>query len=113
VHWVLGNLNTHLRASFEEVLGVKTAAALLRRIELHYTPNHASWLNMAENRDRYPATPVPGPLRQRTIPSCHRGGGLPEAAQRRSMRHRVDLYASGRGSEAGSPLHFVINVSPY
>jgi DDE superfamily endonuclease len=48
VHLVLDNLNTHLRESFEEVLGIKTAATLLRRIELHYTPNHASWLNMAE-----------------------------------------------------------------
>jgi len=48
VHLVLDNLNTHMRESFEEVLGVKTAAALLRRIEFHYTPCHASWLNMAE-----------------------------------------------------------------
>lgn len=48
VHLVLDNLNTHLRESFEEVLGAKTAAPLLRRIQFHYTPNHASWLNMAE-----------------------------------------------------------------
>lgn len=48
VHLVLDNLNTHLRTSFEEVLGAKTAATLLRRIEFHYTPTHASWLNMAE-----------------------------------------------------------------
>jgi hypothetical protein len=48
VHLVLDNLNTHLRESFEEVLGVKVAATLLRRIQFHYTPNHASWLNMAE-----------------------------------------------------------------
>jgi hypothetical protein len=44
----LDNLNTHLCTSFEEVLGVKTAATILRKIEFHYTPNHASWLNMAE-----------------------------------------------------------------
>ena len=48
VHLVMDNLNTHLRESFEEVLGVKTAATLLRRIQFHYTPKHASWLNMAE-----------------------------------------------------------------
>jgi hypothetical protein len=48
VHLVLDNLNTHLRESFEEVLGVKTAVTVLRRIEFHYTPKHASWLNMAE-----------------------------------------------------------------
>jgi len=48
VHLVLDNLNTHMKDSFEEVLGVKVAAKLLRRIEFHYTPKHASWLNMAE-----------------------------------------------------------------
>lgn len=48
IHLVLDNLNTHFRASFEEVLGYKAASALLRRIEFHYTPKHASWLNMAE-----------------------------------------------------------------
>lgn len=48
VHLVVDNLNTHARESFEEVLGRNAAAKLLRRIELHYTPKHASWLNMAE-----------------------------------------------------------------
>jgi hypothetical protein len=48
VHLVLDNLNTHMRESFEEVLGHENAARLLRRIRFHYTPKHASWLNMAE-----------------------------------------------------------------
>jgi hypothetical protein len=48
VHLVLDNLNTHFSSCFEEVLGRKAAARLLRRVEFHYTPKHASWLNMAE-----------------------------------------------------------------
>jgi hypothetical protein len=48
VHLVLDNLNTHFRSCFEEVLGRKAATRLLRRVEFHYTPKHASWLNMAE-----------------------------------------------------------------
>ena len=48
VHLVLDNLNTHFRRSFEDVLGVKVANKLLRRVVFHYTPKHASWLNMAE-----------------------------------------------------------------
>ena len=48
VHLVLDNLNTHFRSSFEEVLGRTAAAHLLRRVKFHYTPKHASWLNMAE-----------------------------------------------------------------
>ena len=48
IHLVLDNLNTHFRGSFEAVLGVDAAQAFLARIEFHYTPKHASWLNMAE-----------------------------------------------------------------
>lgn len=48
IHLVMDNLNTHFRKCFEEVLGVKEAKALLRRVVFHYTPKHASWLNMAE-----------------------------------------------------------------
>ena len=47
VHLVMDNLNTHFFKSFEEVLGVKAAKKLLRRVVFHYTPKHASWLNMA------------------------------------------------------------------
>ena len=48
VHLVLDNLNTHFRKSFDDVLGQRAAAKLLRRVQFHYTPKHASWLNMAE-----------------------------------------------------------------
>ena len=48
IHLVLDNLNTHFRSSFEQVLGVGVARQFLARIEFHYTPKHASWLNMAE-----------------------------------------------------------------
>jgi len=48
IHLVLDNLNTHFRSSFEEVLGVSADRRLLRRVQFHYTPKHASRLNMAE-----------------------------------------------------------------
>jgi hypothetical protein len=48
LHVVLDNLNTHFARSFREVPGPVEAAKLLRRIEFHCTPKHASWLNMAE-----------------------------------------------------------------
>jgi len=48
IHLVLDNLNTHFRASFEEVMGLEAATVFLSRVEFHYTPKHASWLNMAE-----------------------------------------------------------------
>ena len=48
IHFVMDNLNTHFRSSFDEVLGTETAQNLLHRVVFHYTPKHASWLNMAE-----------------------------------------------------------------
>jgi len=48
IHLVLDNLNTHFRKCFDDVLGRRAANKLLRRVEFHYTPKHASWLNMAE-----------------------------------------------------------------
>ena len=48
IHLVLDNLNTHFRASFVQVMGARQARIFLRRVEFHYTPKHASWLNMAE-----------------------------------------------------------------
>lgn len=48
VHLVLDNLNTHFRKTFVDVLGKPAATILLRRVKFHYTPKHASWLNMAE-----------------------------------------------------------------
>jgi len=48
VHLVLDNLNTHFQKSFDDVLGKRAAGKLLRRVQFHYTPKHASWLNMAE-----------------------------------------------------------------
>ena len=47
IHLVLDNLNTHFRKCFDDVLGERAAAKLLRRVQFHYTPKHASWLNMA------------------------------------------------------------------
>ena len=45
---VMDNLNTHTLASLYEVFPVAEARRLCQRFEVHYTPKHASWLNMAE-----------------------------------------------------------------
>jgi len=45
---VLDNLNTHTPAALYEVFEPAEARRILRKLEFHYTPNHASWLNMVE-----------------------------------------------------------------
>ena len=45
---VMDNLNTHKLASFYQTFEPEEAHRLSRRFEIHYTPKHGSWLNMAE-----------------------------------------------------------------
>ncbi len=45
---IVDNLNTHNESSFYETFDRKEAERILRKIEFHYTPKHASWLNVAE-----------------------------------------------------------------
>ena len=48
VRLVLDNLNTHDIASLYETFPPAEAQRLARRLEIHYTPKHGSWLNIAE-----------------------------------------------------------------
>jgi len=45
---VQDNLNTHTPASLYEAFPPAEAKRLADKLELHYTPKHGSWLNMAE-----------------------------------------------------------------
>ena len=45
---VMDNLNTHHPASLYEAFAPAEARRIAERLEIHYTPKHGSWLNMAE-----------------------------------------------------------------
>jgi transposase len=45
---VLDNLSTHSAGALYDTFPASEARRLLRRLEFHYTPKHASWLNMVE-----------------------------------------------------------------
>ena len=45
---VMDNLNTHTPAALYEVFEPADARRIVRKLEFHYTPNHASWLNQVE-----------------------------------------------------------------
>ena len=48
IRLVLDNLNTHKPGSLYEAFAPSEARRIAKRLELHHTPNHGSWLNMAE-----------------------------------------------------------------
>ena len=45
---VMDNLNTHTIASLYEAFDPAMARRMAEKLEIHYTPKHGSWLNMAE-----------------------------------------------------------------
>ncbi len=45
---VMDNLSTHSAGALYEAFEPEEAKRVLRRLEIHYTPKHASWLNMVE-----------------------------------------------------------------
>ena len=45
---VMDNLNTHAIASLYKTFPAAEARRIARKLEIHYTPKHGSWLNIAE-----------------------------------------------------------------
>lgn len=45
---VMDNLNTHTKASLYQTFPPEEAYEMAKRLEIHYTPKHGSWLNIAE-----------------------------------------------------------------
>lgn len=48
IRLVLDNLNTHTISALYETFPPAEARRLARKLEIHYTPKHGSWLNMVE-----------------------------------------------------------------
>lgn len=48
IRLVMDNLNIHSLSSLYEAFPPEVARSLAKRLEIHYTPKHGSWLNIAE-----------------------------------------------------------------
>ena len=64
---VMDNLNTHSAASLYQTFEPQEARRLVERLEIHYTPKHGSWLNMAEIE----LSALNGQCLDRRIPDMH------------------------------------------
>ena len=96
---VLDNLSTHSPAALYQSLAVEEARSMTRRLEFHYTPKHASWLNM-----RAGPTGRDGPLGAvypKTVPFCPRQAEIEwSALERQCLGQRLDSLERLR-SEVG------------
>jgi hypothetical protein len=79
---VMDNLNTHTISSLYETFSPERARMLARRLEIHYTPKHGSWLNIAEIELSVMTSQCLG----RRIPSID------------ALSHELDVWTSDRNN---------------
>ena len=70
--FVMDNLNTHTISSLYEAFSPEEAFRLAQRIEIHYTPKHGSWLDIAEIELSALATQCLGTRRIPTIEALNK-----------------------------------------
>lgn len=89
VRLVMDNLNTHDTASLYEAFEPEMARRLADRLEIHYTPKHGSWLNIAEIE----LSALCGQCLNRRIPHIQ------------TMREQVRAWESDRNNR-GAPVNW-------
>ena len=106
---VMDNLSTHTAGSLYTAFPPQEARRILQRLEFHFTPKHASWLNMVEIEIGVPtgrrlAAPVPRPAHRRVGAAGVRDRCLGARAQPERRAHPVDVYRRQGAREDGSRL---------
>jgi len=86
---VMDNLNTHAITSLYETFPPAQARRLAERLEIHYTPKHGSWLNIAEIE----LSALNSQCLDRRIPDLD------------SMRHEVTAWEAARNNR-GAPVNW-------
>ena len=92
VVFVMDNLNTHVISSLYETFPPEEAFRLAQRMEIHYTPKHGSWLDIAEIELSALATQCLG---NRRIPSIE------------ALNKELSAWETGRNAnQKGVDWHF-------
>jgi hypothetical protein len=102
---IMDNLNTHSLGSLYEAFPPEEARRIATKLELHYTPKHGSWLNVAEIELRVLTVQclnrrIPG---CRHSPSTSTGVGNREKCLRRSRRLAVHVSRRAYPFETSLP----------
>ena len=98
---VLDQLNTHKPASLYEAYEPVEARRILRKLEFHYTPKHASWLNQAEIE----LSVLTGQCLDRRIPDKQTLEREVEAWERARNNTRATVHWRFTLADARSRLH--------
>jgi hypothetical protein len=115
VRLVMDNLNTHsAAASLYEAFAPEEARRLARRLEIHYTPKHGSWLNVAEIE----LSALNGQCLNRRIPihrsDAKRSGGMGTGPEQPKCRnHRLALHYRRCPHQIETPLSEIMSDTRY
>ena len=85
VHVVMDNYGTHKAASLYQTFQPQEALRIMQRLEFHYTPIHASWLNMVEIE----IANINQQCLDRRIPSWEKLVTAPPASEKRRNEAKV------------------------
>jgi hypothetical protein len=89
VRLIMDNLNTHSIASLYETFPPQEAHRLAQRLEIHHTPKHGSWLNIAEIE----LSALNGQCLHRRLPDIE------------SMRREISAWQNHRNTR-GAPINW-------
>ncbi len=115
---VQDNLSIHSVGALYEAFAPAEARRILRRLEFHYTPKHASWLNMVEIEIGVLRGPVPGPQKRRPTLAPPRNRRLGTTTKRRRRSHQLDVHNRQSSRQNGPRLsrrcqRVIITVTRY
>ena len=108
---VLDNLSTHRAKNLYEAFAPEEARRILRRLEFHYTPTHASWLNMVEieisvlasqpSRNSFPKSKQRISVK-RTMRTGPRASGSDPTSQRAAVQRKEQPFMALAGHPGGA-----------
>lgn len=108
IHLVLDNLNIHCEKSLTDYYGKRTGRRLWRRLTVHYTPKHGSWLNQAEIELSLVARQCLGSQR---IPALRQLRTETRAWNRRATRRKTRINWCFTRKDARRKFAYTPNVS--
>ena len=110
---VMDNLNTHNIASLYQAFPPDKAYALAQRLEIHHTPKHGSWLNVAEIELSGVDPAVPGPPHRRPHHPQHRARRLATGHQHRSPAGELAVHHRRRPDQTPPPIPTALEATLY
>ncbi len=113
IRLVMDNLNTHTKASLYEAFDPPEAKRIADKLEVHYTPQHGSWLNMVEIELSHLSRQYLGGAYRGQGHTHQKGPGMECPTEREACQGSLAVYDRRRTRETGKTLSDSFNVTKH